>query len=593
MSLFHDNAQIVDRLCTKVSAFARSIETAAQVTNDDDDNPTAVDDFGQHQNTRLRTIETQLGNIASSFLTNMTMRQLTQLLEDFSERQDTQMASLQQQSIGHRRPTSSRTLWSVGRPLHTVDETDNESEDNRTPPQTITPPEYLILQSERDLLEDELQTIDMSMDLVSRASRDGRPSLESEERKDGVLTMMNDTDRSKDEKKEDLPSALKRIRESLLEIEMSLHDTSMLRDPDAFEENISSVTDLVKSPITGPPIRDEVDETEATHAENNSNDDDELETTRDDSALYCPTILFNRGIRGMTQVHNTPSNRSHLTDIEIDTSLPSPAPTDITMDMTQLFLNETATGRLNDDTSVGSEETPVLDRYRVDADDESPHGFRVVPNPRGVRRRRAIDAARQPRVRFQTESSILGISEPTMYRKTPYRVAKMTPTTTTIDENVPINHATTDRPVWTSPIEDRGSTSNLGRRRFQSIPASISYSTRSKATADSDPIRAYRMAPVSWEEYEDAPRVIRMQVSYEELRLAIAAWNHRPVMSRSVSDEVASKMLGLDDAKSRKVMMALCHFRRLVMRRHSLSGESSPSYLVFELPSNADGPIVA
>lgn len=82
-------------------------------------------------------------------------------------------------------------------------------------------------------------------------------------------------------------------------------------------------------------------------------------------------------------------DRPHFSFIHVDKAAASPAPTNLTID-TSLFLYDSydlegdAPETNHNNLSRDSDETPVLDRYRLDRDEESPHGFRVVPNERGA-----------------------------------------------------------------------------------------------------------------------------------------------------------------------------------------------------------------
>jgi hypothetical protein len=173
-------------------------------------------------------------------------------------------------------------------------------------------------------------------------------------------------------------------------------------------------------------------------------DDDEY-----DSALYCATVLASdrdgrsarirspsdakKDVAGELRhhdrselqhraVHSTPSSafRNKVVVVDYSENQPSPTMTNITMDESEfedveereggakcaarrgdhdlMYVNDTSTEvdhsrdydsstQEDDNATTTSQETPVLERYRIDLDDESPHGFTVVPNPRGSRRR--------------------------------------------------------------------------------------------------------------------------------------------------------------------------------------------------------------
>lgn len=88
---------------------------------------------------------------------------------------------------------------------------------------------------------------------------------------------------------------------------------------------------------------------------------------------------------------------------------------------------------------------------------------------------------------------------------------------------------------------------------------------------------------ISQSEYDTAPRVVQMQVRYDEVQAVTAALNKflqrrrqhdgtttltTPPMELGEDDiKQLLKPLGLADRKSKSILMSLCHWRRLVMRR--------------------------
>ena len=129
-----------------------------------------------------------------------------------------------------------------------------------------------------------------------------------------------------------------------------------------------------------------------------------------------------QAVAGSKSVLRSPVGRpSH---IELDMGMPSPTPTNITMD--------TALGAMNDtfenfglDVSDGpgprnSKPTSILDRYRLKKDDDSPNGFKVVPNTFPT-----IDLWNNPRQRAHALSPT-GPSTP-VWRRSSKRVFRKTP----------------------------------------------------------------------------------------------------------------------------------------------------------------------
>jgi hypothetical protein len=230
-------------------------------------------------------------------------------------------------------------------------------------------------------------------------------------------------------------------------------------------------------------------------------------------------------------VHSTPASafRNKVVVVDYSENQPSPTMTNITMDESEfdiveeedggggakrgarrnerdlMYVNDASTevddsrdtdsGMHEDDNATTtSQETPVLERYRIDLDDESPHGFTVIPNPRGLRRRSLhgsspkvgakLSTSRSPS--YQPAATLLQKASAAFYvdaglssnlkssgntasgehewlaspnhldallhqplsarrrstrkalRKSPYKPPKMVPSTPTIDENAPL-----------------------------------------------------------------------------------------------------------------------------------------------------------
>jgi hypothetical protein len=149
----------------------------------------------------------------------------------------------------------------------------------------------------------------------------------------------------------------------------------------------------------------------------------EQDDSFDDSALYCPTILasddqsvrespFPKTAPGARRLSSLSPGRSYYVHVNEQASpAPTVMTTDFSLDRSRAGPLETVLEEDDECCSVGSEETPFLDRYRLDADDESPHGFRVVPNAR--RQHRSVFGGTVQQQSQQRRKKV--------YRKTPYR----------------------------------------------------------------------------------------------------------------------------------------------------------------------------
>ncbi|EEC46341.1 predicted protein [Phaeodactylum tricornutum CCAP 1055/1] len=456
------------------------------------------------------------------------------------------------------------------------------------------------------------------------------------------------------------------------------------------ENNAVSDTDEEKSMLDGsldeteplPPHSDPTTQSISSASESSDifDDDDDDHGTYDDSAMYCPTLVAppHRSLtRAVGTTPQTAGDAHDVTHIEVDVTA-SPSNTNLTMDVTTLYdedelLDHSATSdhlldasfastetpildryRLDPDDefpngfkvvpnrrgqhhrkrSVGSSETPILDRYRLDPDDESPNGFRVVPNRRGQHHcGKGHDASRKS---LRNEGNHAAEESPTVstrrgssrraYRKTPFPTQKRTPLEPLIDENEVLesdNDASFDKPQfpegagmtprrpsmnlsssmrrWSSSPATEYPASGYGSGRA-SLPTSLLYATAQLSTPRPPPLAtrtqstipplrpkaslsehqssrsAYLIPPIGDAEYNEAPRVVRMQVALNDVQLAVSALNEvlavaqsrSPKSVRYIREEEAKSILeplGLDGRKSKSILMSLCHWRRLVMHR--------------------------
>lgn len=133
--------------------------------------------------------------------------------------------------------------------------------------------------------------------------------------------------------------------------------------------------------------------TKNSFPQDNGNEVDDGYTAEDDSTDVVATQIASQTIKKSTTRdfaqaktnlnQHTPKAKTPTT-ILVDTAAPSPAHTNITMDAT--MLNETmASLSVFPDDEISSTVTPILDRYRLDPDDNS-IGIKVVPNKRGSSR---------------------------------------------------------------------------------------------------------------------------------------------------------------------------------------------------------------
>jgi hypothetical protein len=494
-------------------------------------------DFLDSQEERINTAERKLLQATENIIPlgsskQMTACELVNLLNQSAQLQDEMTMMLYPKA--EKRPTPRH--WSVGRPLDTLVETDNETDGTITPGSALNP--YF-------------------------ASSPATPLLNS-----GFK----------------LSASTQKILQKLKPRDSEEKKMPTMAEPETVSEH--------------------------SHGDEDSNDDD--------SAFYCATVRATEQQQHQQQQgkqgYAAPSSSSP-TDryIQIDKSAASPAPSMMTMDNT--FLNA-----FEDHCSVTSDETPVLDRYRIDFDDKNPHGFRVVPNERRERREKNVEFSLKASPAVSTR----------VYRKTPFKHE-----TPTIDENIPLKENADNTPPTrlssfvkspTDPTSalfpDKNESPLLNkdiRKRFHSLPTSLlpttaelskpkantsfhsdtlpsdeghyspdvnesqSFKEERKRFHSLSPSLLYAQAelastmarpkvsisPITAQEYESAPRIVKMQVTLADVQGAVEILNERLALHTSPIRENEAKLLlmPMPDRKSKAVLMSLCHWRRLLMTR--------------------------
>jgi hypothetical protein len=361
------------------------------------------------------------------------------------------------------------------------------------------------------------------------------------------------------------------------------------------------------------------------------------DVTQDDSALDCPTVVHqttpwsaSHRRQPLPVTRGLPRRPSHIEfDPQAVPASPSPSTVNLTLDDDEqvddwtAHLDQALAGLLptvpeqqlyqhEDNVSLGSQETPVLDRYRLAPDAAAPHGFVVVPNPRR-RPLPVLAAARRPvvsshkhdpnnkGVHWDDENAPLNLAQKRAWNLVGEQVGSTArgPTATT----------TTRRPLAVSHLEEeeevQATTSPgtfVGRRPQQHQPRQSSSSRAgglpssfqtTRTAARSSPHRGAGgkplLAPISREEYEASPRVVKMQVSLAQVQQAILLWNAAAagdggLCTKNTTTTAATTHAVVTDAQVAKVwrpllagssadrqrqtlLMSLCHWRRLVLRR--------------------------
>ena len=250
----------------------------------------------------------------------------------------------------------------------------------------------------------------------------------------------------------------------------------------------------------------------------------------------------------------------------------------------------------------------MLDRYRLDRDDDSPLGVKVVPIPNDfasppppfsqmlvqhkAKEHTPSPSSKSPSTPCRT-STAPPQSNKRVFRKTPHpSKSKILPPT--IDENEPLDLAASFSPDCRGgfSLSLQSSSNNVNRIHLVESPSANdkklsanqricipSLQSASENTHDNDVgVRSngsgscQPLCPVDLHEYKEAPRIFQMQVSHDELNNAIAVLQNdyssasKCVWTRAQLHQRFAPF-GFSQLKEKSVLMSLCHFQRLIMQR--------------------------
>ena len=348
----------------------------------------------------------------------------------------------------------------------------------------------------------------------------------------------------------------------------------------------------------------------------------------DDSALYCATVVASKD--NPTPKGTADSNAEDHPELVIFTpeneGVPS-SPNDHTVLTFDEDINGTnannnpqmshqleAIAESGSVISASSTETPILERYRLDIDENSPYGVKVVPNFRGK------EARNQPALQQQKsppKQSRIALQPSSRYRKTPHpdkrvKTLRVSPPVT-IDENKPLS--TNDlngmctpqshRSPLASILSSGGSHNNISlltspatRPRTLKLANTVGREAVDCKVESGDckgtirqserKLRRPHLSPVSILEYEAAPQVVKQQVPFDKVKESTSLINQALSVCKATATPAEltiadlQDILGSSERESKTIAMTLCHWRRLILKRHSLPNEHEPvDHLLF------------
>jgi hypothetical protein len=251
--------------------------------------------------------------------------------------------------------------------------------------------------------------------------------------------------------------------------------------------------------------------------------------------------------------------------------------------------------------------TPVLDRYRLDPDDNS-IGVKVVPNPRGKHHHNVPPTPREEPGRTTTSEfyedsdgflsprglpASISARTTKQYRKTPYPkkqqerssddenhpntpMAPFSPasSTTSFDASNPESSFSVPplRPRSFGPSQTTAGARSSTASRTQSLPI---ISARLPSTPEPKPFGQQYIdliEQITITEYNSAPRVVHMHVSLDEANQTIAVLDSylSSKKQHGFTEQEASGALSTlfeSEQKCRSVLLSLCHWKRLTVNR--------------------------
>lgn len=328
-----------------------------------------------------------------------------------------------------------------------------------------------------------------------------------------------------------------RVQQRSLHHQPSNPEVSILADISTFSSNDESLLDeTLNETFSRKNIIVEEDTSDGPQA--SCGDDD------DDSALYCPTVQA-------PSRRGTPVKKPGL----VNESSPGTDLSHIEVQSTQ------DAGNLTMDDSFEYAETPILDRYRLSMDAGS--NLRVVPNPRHLESRFSPSTTKNQsnfpgssKARFG--SGMYSPFASRSQRKTPVIKTNARAVEPSVDENKPLNSSPRKSPQALSAYT-RAHLLATAHCRKRSMPMART--------------GLGEMAKIAPDEYERAPRIIRMQLSLKSVNQAVDLLKNEHGF---VPQSQLQALLKPRFPSPRPILMGLCHWRRLVMHQQ-------PEGIVFEV----------
>jgi hypothetical protein len=230
---------------------------------------------------------------------------------------------------------------------------------------------------------------------------------------------------------------------------------------------------------------------------------------------------------------------------------------------------------VDDTRSVDTSETPVLDRYQLATDDSIPHGFVVLPNPR----------------RQHKYKGSVAIPHKSPFQRYSARRDEMEALQTVAEQSSSTDSSGSEtlRASTSPPTQPGKEGEPEASRSTPSLPQEIVGLDSSLSPMDGPEDLRHRLQEwprlryITEPEYSAAPRLIKLQTTYEELRTAVSVLNDflfrssrtnaSPSLTSNLTDSLLTTSavhLVLGDTfpaerKRKSIIYALCHCQKMQM----------------------------
>lgn len=332
----------------------------------------------------------------------------------------------------------------------------------------------------------------------------------------------------------------------------------------------------------------------------------------DDSTNVIATLVAEKPQPSGNKIMRPVPIMHRPSQILVDTGLlPSPSHTNLTMDGTLMNDTMISMSILQDDDN-DSTITPVLDRYRLDPDDNS-IGIKVVPNRRGQHLQRVPESGLSHKdlntngfhddsddfVSSKDLPGTVSARKNKQYRKTPFpkkdhghtfdeenhpnrgtlSFSPAPSSTSSFDASNPESSFSVPplrpRSLGPSRTSSRTSTTPGGQSRPVFSQTPVAQNLQGDAVKESLPQKYEWMEEITKAEYNSAPKIVRTNVTRDEANLAIEALSklltskHQTSQILEFSASEAYDLLSHvipSEAKCKAALVGLCHWMRLLYR---------------------------